>query len=151
MEPTGMITYHHKLILPVDANHRNTLYAGSLLRISLEAAYTTAHRHIGDDANLVLRRVLNLECLRPVPVGAVTEIQGAILLQNNAYLVVGLHGTPLKPTQGPWMEGLMGFAQIDEAGGLIPLPGQSDEILETPSGDVWKKLQMRMKTLMKAK
>ena len=36
------ITYTHRLILPVDANHHGTLYAGSLLRIALEAAYATA-------------------------------------------------------------------------------------------------------------
>ena len=64
-------THHHRLILPADSNHHGTLYAGSLLRLALEAGYATAWRHAGTDANLVLRRVLNLECLRPVPVGTV--------------------------------------------------------------------------------
>ena len=73
------MTHYHRLILPADANHHATLYAGSLLRLALEAGYATTYRHVGVNANLVLRRVLNLECLRPVPVGTVIEIQGAVL------------------------------------------------------------------------
>ena len=87
----------HRLILPADANHYGTLYAGSLLRLALEAGYATAYRHVGRDANLVLRRVLNLECLRPVPVGTVVEIQGLVLHAGPAYLVTGLVGAPLSP------------------------------------------------------
>ena len=63
-----------ELVLPSDANHHGTLYAGTLLRLALEAGYATAWRHVGTQANLVLRRVLNLECLRPVPVGETTSI-----------------------------------------------------------------------------
>src|ERR1700758_1848891 len=98
------LTLHHHLILPADANHHGTLYAGSLLRLALEAGYATAWRHVGTAANLVLRRVLNLECLRPVAVGTVIEIQGAVLHRTRAYLVTGLVGTPLAPGQGPWLE-----------------------------------------------
>ena len=71
------LTQFHRLILPADANHHGTLYAGSLLRLALEAGYATAWKHVGTEANLVLRRVLNLECLRPVPVGTVIEIEGS--------------------------------------------------------------------------
>src|SRR5207302_6777060 len=98
------LTHFHRLILPADTNHHGTLYAGSLLRLALEAGYATAWRHAGTEANLVLRRVLNLECLRPVPVGAVIEIEGAVLHRAQAYLVTGLLGTPLEPGQGPWLE-----------------------------------------------
>src|SRR5437588_5031952 len=82
--------------LPADANHHGTLYAGTLLRLALEAGYATAWKHVGTQANLVLRRVLNLECLRPVPVGTVIEINGAVLHRTRAHLVTGLLGTPLK-------------------------------------------------------
>ena len=67
-------------------------------------------RKLGPDANLVLRRVLNMECLRPVPVGVVVEIQGEILHRTSAYLICGLVGVPLGDDQGPWLEALMGFA-----------------------------------------
>src|SRR5215204_3522819 len=96
------VTHTHRLILPSDANHHGTLYAGSLLRLALEAAYATAYRHIGAGANVVLRRVHNLECLRPVPVGTVVELQGLVLHQTRAYLVTGILGTPLKGDDGPW-------------------------------------------------
>src|SRR5580704_3806660 len=109
------LTYYHRLVLPTDSNHHDTLYAGSLLRLTLEAAYATAWRHTGPQANLVLRRVLNLECLRPVPVGTVVELQGLVLHQSRAYLVTGLLGSPLQPEEGPWLEALLGFAQVDEA------------------------------------
>jgi hypothetical protein len=62
---TTVQSLYHRLILPADANHKNTLYAGTLLRLALEAGYATAWKHVGPQANLVLRRVLNLECLRP--------------------------------------------------------------------------------------
>ena len=62
--PTSVVTLTHRLILPVDTNHHGTLYAGSLLRIALEAAYNTAFRFIGHEANLLLRRVLTVECYK---------------------------------------------------------------------------------------
>ena len=92
------ITFTHRLILPVDANHHGTLYAGSLLRIALEAAYAAAFRAIGDDANLLLRRVLNLECYRPVPVGSMVEIRGLPLHLTRAYMIIGMIGSPLPVT-----------------------------------------------------
>src|SRR5215470_2712901 len=115
------MTHYHRLVLPADANHHGTLYAGSLLRLALEAGYATAWRHAGTEANLVLRRVLNLECLRPVPVGTVIEIEGAVLHRSRAYLVTGLVGTPLKAGELPWLEALLGFAQVDEAGKVASL------------------------------
>src|SRR5215472_8777121 len=110
------ITSSHMLVLPADANHHGTLYAGAMLRFALEAGYATAWKHIGPQANLVLRRVINMECLRPVPVGVVAEIQGTVMHRTPADLVCGLVGTPLHPEQGPWLEALLGFAQVDDDG-----------------------------------
>ena len=42
-----MTTSSHKLVLPSDANHHGTLYAGAMLRFVLEAGYATAWKHIG--------------------------------------------------------------------------------------------------------
>src|SRR5258708_33988414 len=86
--------HSHKLVLPSDANHHGTLYAGAMLRLVLEAGYATAWKHIGPQANLVLRRVLNMECLRPVPAGVVVELQGVVLRRTAPYLVCGLVGMP---------------------------------------------------------
>jgi len=70
-------TTSHRLVLPADANHHGTLYAGSLLRYALETAYATACRGVGPAANLMLRRVVSLECRSSVPVGSLVEIRGA--------------------------------------------------------------------------
>ncbi len=141
------VTLFHRLILPADANHHGTLYAGNLLRLALEAAYATAWKHVGTEANLVLRRVLNLECLRPVPVGTVIEIEGAVLYRTQAYLVTGLFGKSLAPGQGPWMEGLLGFAQVDESGRVDALPADA-AMGEVPDGEEWRRLEERMQKLL---
>jgi acyl-CoA hydrolase len=140
-------TLYHRLVLPADANHHGTLYAGSLLRMALEAAYATTWRHAGTQANLVLRRVLNLECLRPVSVGTVIEIQGAVLHRSQAYLVAGLLGSPLGPGQGPWLEALVGFAQVDEAGKVDALPEGAGPAA-VPDSDSWRRLAERLHKLL---
>ena len=143
-----MTTSSHKLVLPSDANHHGTLYAGAMLRFVLEAGYATAWKHIGMDANLVLRRVLNMECLRPVPVGVVAEIQGAVIHRTAAYLVCGLVGTPLDEDQGPWVEALLGFAQVTPNGKLAHFPADLPPI-EHPDSETWIRLANRMKKLLR--
>ncbi len=145
-----MNTLSHKLVLPSDANHHGTLYAGSMLRFVLEAGYATAWKHIGPDANLVLRRVLNMECLRPVPVGVVVEIQGAVLHRTSAYLVCGLVGTPLDSEQGVWAEALLGFAQVDPSGKLTHFPNNLPAV-QHPKGEVWARLDVRLKKLLRVR
>ena len=115
-------TTSHRLVLPADANHYGTLYAGSLLRYALEAAYATACRASGPEANLMLRRVLSIECRRTVPVGSLVEIRAGVLQVRRAYLVVGVVGMPTPGGTLPWMDGLLGFVQVDEAGLPVPLP-----------------------------
>jgi acyl-CoA hydrolase len=141
------LIHFHRLILPADANHHGTLYAGALLRLALEASYASAWKHIGTDANLVLRRVLNLECLRPVPVGTVIEIEGAVLHRGQAYLVAGLLGKPLKPGEGPWLEALLGFAQVDETGKVEGLPEGAGPA-EVPDSDSWRRLEARLHKIL---
>ena len=141
------LTHYHRLVLPADANHHGTLYAGSLLRLALEAGYATAWRHVGPQANLVLRRVLNLECLRPVPVGTVIEIEGAVLHRAQAYLVTGLVGAPLVEGEGPWLEALLGFAQVDEAGRADALPDEAGPA-EVPQTEDWRRLAERLERLL---
>lgn len=142
-----ILTHYHRLVLPSDANHHGTLYAGTLLRLVLEAGYATAWRHVGTQANLVLRRVLNLECLRPVPVGTVIEIEGVVLHRTHAYLVAGLLGTPLHPGEGPWLEALLGFAQVDGTGKLDALPEGAGPA-EAPEGESWHRLGERLHKLL---
>ena len=146
---TMSVTLSHRLIVAADANHHGTIYAGSLLRIALEAAYATAWRHIGTQANVVLRRVLNMECLRPVPVGVVVELQGVVLRCTAAYLVCGLVGMPLDD-EGPWAEALFGFAQVNSDGKLTHVPDRLPAV-HVPAGDVWTRLEARMTKLLRVR
>ncbi len=144
------VTLSHRLVLPGDANHHGTLFAGSLLQISLEAAYAAACRSVGRKANLVLRRVLSIECYHPVPVGTLIEIQGIPLHVARAYLIVGLIGTPLEGQSGPWMDALFGFAQIDSRGRATPFPDDLD-LGSVPNDPAWQPLRDRLAKLSRLK
>ena len=143
------LTCTHRLVLPVDTNHHGTLYAGSLLRMALEAAYVTAHRAVGSGANLLLRRVLSLECYRPVPVGSMIEIRGVPLHLTRAYLVVGLVGVPLAEHDGPWMDALLGFVQVDAGGQPAAFPTELKTAATTD--DQWRELVERMEKLLRVR
>ncbi|HEY1602591.1 MAG TPA: hypothetical protein VGG64_23505 [Pirellulales bacterium] len=143
------LTCTHRLVLPVDTNHHGTLYAGSLLRIALEAAYVTGHRAVGSGANLLLRRVLSLECYRPVPVGSMIEIRGVPLHLTRAYLVVGLVGLPLAEQDGPWMDALLGFVQVDGDGQPAPFPNEL--ATPAPADSEWRDLAERMEKLLRVR
>ncbi len=133
-EPPDLETLTHRLVLPRDANHHGTLYAGVLLSLALEAGYATAYRAAGDAANLVLRRVLDLRCYEPVPVGRVIEIRGVEILRARAHLVIAMIGAPLAGRSQPWMDGLMQFVQVDEAGRPSPLEHEPDDAPGALSG-----------------
>lgn len=114
-------TLTHRLILPRDANHHGTLYAGVLMSLVLEAGYASGYRSMGSAANLVLKRVLDLRCQDPVPIGTVVEIRGREVHRAPAQVVVALVGTPLpgradRPKPRPWVEGLLQFVQVGPDG-----------------------------------
>ena len=146
--PTHEIeTLTHRLILPHDANHHGTLYAGVLLSLALEAGYSAAYRAVGASANLVLKRVLDLRCLEPVPVGHVIEIRGREVYRARAHLIVGLVGSPLTGRNGPWLDALMQFVQVDESGRPEPLMGEPTEA-EVELAAPWETLRDRAMKLL---
>lgn len=140
-------TLTHRLILPRDANHHGTLYAGVLLSLSLEAAYATAFRAAGLNANLVLKRVLDLRCYEPVSVGRVVQIRGRELHRARAQIVVGLWGSSVEDVSSPWMDGLMQFVQVDSTGRPEPLDEEPvDEPM--PLTSPWSGLRDRARKLL---
>ncbi len=145
--PPELVTLTHRLILPRDANHHGTLYAGVLLSLALEAGYATAYRSAGDSANLVLKRVLDLRCFEPVPVGRVVEIRGREIARARAFVVIAMVGTPLATRSGPWMDGLMQFVQVDDSGRPAPLEGEPGEEPEAIP-DPWSSLRDRTRRLL---
>src|SRR3954468_2093667 len=147
MKPHDDETLTHRLILPRDANHHGTLYAGVLLSMALEAAYATAYRAAGLNANLVLKRVLDLRCYEPVPIGRVVEIRGTEVHRARAQVVVAVYGSPLAVRPSPWMDGLLQFVQVGETGRTEPLDG----IPQEPRGEVsppWSVLRARARRLL---
>jgi acyl-CoA thioesterase YciA len=139
-------TLTHHLVLPRDANHHGTLYAGVLLSLALEAGYATAFRAAGDTANLVLKRVLDLRCHDPVPIGHVVEIRGMEVFRARAQVIVGIYGTPLIGRTSAWMEGLMQFVQVDAQGRPEPLEGEPP-VDSQDLGEPWGLLQERARKL----
>ncbi len=130
-------TANHRLVLPADANHYCTLYAGALLQYGLETGYATATRAVGAAANLMLRRVISLECRQSVPVGSLVEIRGAVLSVRRGYLAVGVIGMPLSGRDLPWMDGLFGFAQVGPDGLPAELPVAVEAVAACP---LWQPL-----------
>lgn len=151
LESHVLETLTHRLVLPRDANHHGTLYAGVLLSLALEAAYASAYRSVGHNANLVLKRVLDVRCLRPVQVGAVVEIRGREVRRARAWVVIALIGSPLEGQSTPWMQGLMQFVQIGEDGRPMALPSARNG-LQVEEGDLvgppWESLRARADRLL---
>jgi hypothetical protein len=77
---------------------------------------------------------------RIVPVGTVIEIQGTVLHRAQAYLVTGLLGAPLADGQPPWLEALLGFAQVDDAGRPDALPEEAGPGA-VPASEAWQRLR----------
>jgi acyl-CoA thioesterase YciA len=146
--PPDAETLTHRLILPRDANHHGTLYAGAMLALALEAGYATAYRSVGRSANLVLKRVLDLRCFEPVSIGSVVEIRGVEVYRARAHVVVGLSGTPLRDRFKPWMDGLMQFVQVDESGSPEPIAGPSEGVNLPELPAVWSSLRERARKLL---
>jgi acyl-CoA thioesterase YciA len=148
LSPLEAETLTHRLIIPRDANHHGTLYAGSMLALALEAGYATAYRSVGRSANLVLKRVLDLRCFEPVSIGSVVEIRGLEVYRARAHVVVGLTGTPLPDRHKPWMDGLMQFVQVNEAGSPEPISGQIEGTRPEELPAVWSSLRDRARKLL---
>ncbi len=147
LHPSDLETLTHRLVLPRDANHHGTLYAGTLLALALEAGYATAFRAAGLNANLVLKRVLDLRCYEPVPVGHVVQIRGRQIHRGSAQIVVALWGVPLAERSTQWMDGVMQFVQVDTAGRPEPFDEEPDDN-ELPLGYPWSALQERARKLL---
>ncbi len=127
LHPLDAETLTHRLVLPRDANHHGTLYAGVLLSLALEAGYATAFRAAGLAANLVLKRVLDIRCYEPVPVGQVVQIRGREIHRACAQIIVALHGSFQTDQASIWMDGIMQFVQVDAAGRPEPLGDEPDD------------------------
>ena len=133
--------------MPRDANHHGTLYAGVLVSLALEAGYATAFRAAGLNANLVLKRVLDLRCYEPVPVGRVVQIRGREIHRARARSWSRFWESSQADQESPWMDSLMQFVQVDAGGRPVPLDEEpEDEPLDLDPP--WSSLRERARKLL---
>jgi hypothetical protein len=59
-----------------------------------------------------------------------------------------LVGVPWDADTGPWVEALLGFAQVDADGKLAHFPRNLPE-LRQPPGAIWTRLESRLKKLLR--
>ncbi|HKB46132.1 MAG TPA: hypothetical protein VKC57_00440, partial [Ktedonobacterales bacterium] len=57
-------------------------------------------------------------------------------------------GTALRPDEGPWLEALLGFAQVDGEGRPAALPSEEKEV-GVPEGEDWQRLAERLRKLLR--
>jgi|GEM_PF-6861057 hypothetical protein len=71
---------------------------------------------------------------RVLPLTHANHSEGTVLQRTQVYLVTELIGAPLEAQQGPWMEALLGFAQVDDTGRPDALP-EGAGVGEVPNSD----------------
>jgi acyl-CoA thioesterase YciA len=115
--------------------------------MALEAGYATAFRAAGLNANLVLKRVLDLRCYEPVRIGRVVQIRGREIHRARAQIVVALLGSSNADHPSFWMDSLMQFVQVDADGRPVPLEDEPEDdclVLDIP----WSPLRDRARKLL---
>lgn len=81
-----MMTETTQLILPKQANHYGTLFAGEALSMMASAAYAVASRYAR--GNVVLASADALRFTAPVPVGTLFTLRAEILRVTRSTLIV---------------------------------------------------------------
>ncbi|WP_220185097.1 acyl-CoA thioesterase [Paracoccus sp. S1E-3] len=80
------ITELTELVLPAQANHYGTLFAGQALSMLAQAAFTAASRHAR--SNVVLAGVDNLRFTAPVPVGQLFIIRARVTSAGRSAMMI---------------------------------------------------------------
>ena len=92
------ITELTELVLPAQANHYGTLFAGQALSMLAQAAFTAASRHAR--ANVVLAGVENLRFTAPVPVGNLFIITARVISAGRSSMMVEVTASREDPQTG---------------------------------------------------
>ena len=97
-DATPTVTEMTELVLPAQANHYGTLFAGQALSMLAQAAFTAASRHAR--SNVVLAGVQNLRFTAPVPVGQLFTIAARVLCAGRSSMVVEVVASREDPQTG---------------------------------------------------
>lgn len=90
-----MVTETTQLVLPAQANHYGTLFAGEALSMMTSAAYAIASRRAR--GNVVLASVGEVQFIAPVPVGRLLTLRAAILHVGRSAIRVEVTGLSEDP------------------------------------------------------
>ncbi len=111
------ITELTELVLPAQANHYGTLFAGQALSMLAQAAFTAASRHAR--SNVVLAGVENLRFTAPVPVGNLFIMAARVISAGRSSMVVEVvasHEDPLTGARAPVAQGQFQMVAVNEHG-----------------------------------
>ncbi|WBU63343.1 acyl-CoA thioesterase [Paracoccus aerodenitrificans] len=106
-----------EVILPAQANHYGTLFAGNALSMLAKAAFAAASRHAC--ANVVLGSVSDLRFTAPVPVGSLFSVHAHVSESGNSSMVVELSGhceDPATGEKGKVVQGRFQMVAVNEHG-----------------------------------
>lgn len=93
-----MVMETTQLVLPAQANHYGTLFAGEGLSMMAGAAYAAASRHAR--GNVVLASVIEVRFIAPVPVGRLLILRAAIAQSSRSAIRVEVTGLCEDPQTG---------------------------------------------------
>ena len=111
------ITELTELVLPAQANHYGTLFAGQALSMLAQAAFTAASRHAR--SNVVLAGVTDLRFTAPVPVGQLFIITARVTHAGRSSMVVEVAASREDPQTGdkaPVAQGQFQMVAVNEHG-----------------------------------
>ena len=106
-----------ELVLPAQANHYGTLFAGQALSMLAQAAFTAASRHAR--SNVVLAGVENLRFTAPVPVGNLFIMAARVISAGRSSMVVEVIASREDPQTGaraPVAQGQFQMVAVNEHG-----------------------------------
>lgn len=106
-----------ELVLPAQANHYGTLFAGQALSMPAQAAFTAASRHAR--SNVVLAGVENLRFTAPVPVGNLFIMAARVISAGRSSMVVEViasHEDPQTGARAPVAQGQFQMVAVNEHG-----------------------------------
>lgn len=106
-----------ELVLPAQANHYGTLFAGQGLSMLAQAAFTAASRHAL--ANVVLAGVTDLRFTAPVPVGNLFIIAARVISAGRSSMMVEVKASREDPQTGeraPVAQGQFQMVAVNEDG-----------------------------------
>lgn len=118
--PSGTVELH-ELVLPAQANHHGTLFAGQALALLAKAAFL-AGRGLAQ-RELVMAAVTGVEFLAPVPVGHRLRLRAWVSRVGRSSMTVcvrGLADAPAAPTDTV-LQAVFELVAVDASGRPAPI------------------------------